>query len=67
MSDPQPTGAEQLLRGLAIGDDGTLRSVLDPFLRNIGSVQILWPPSRHQAPKVKAFVDFMAQHLLTDR
>lgn len=46
---------------------GTLRSVLDPYLRSIGAVQILWPPSRHQAPKVRAFVDFMAQHLLSDR
>jgi DNA-binding transcriptional LysR family regulator len=46
---------------------GTLQTVLDPYLRSIGSVQILWPPSRHQAPKVKAFVDFMARHLLTDR
>jgi DNA-binding transcriptional LysR family regulator len=48
-------------------ENGTLRSVLDPYLRSVGSVQILWPPSRQQAPKVKAFVDFMAQHLLTDR
>jgi DNA-binding transcriptional LysR family regulator len=46
---------------------GKLQSVLDPYLRNVGSVQILWPPSRHLAPKVKAFVDFMAQHLLTGR
>jgi DNA-binding transcriptional LysR family regulator len=48
-------------------DNGTLRSVLAPYLHSVGSVQILWPPSRQQAPKVKAFVDFMAQHLLTDR
>jgi len=48
-------------------ESGALRSVLDPYLRSVGAVQILWPPSRHQAPKVKAFVDFMARHLLTDR
>ena len=46
---------------------GTLRSVLDPYVGGTATVQILWPPSRHLAPKVKAFVDFMAQHLLTDR
>jgi DNA-binding transcriptional LysR family regulator len=47
--------------------DGTLRSVLDPYLRAIGTLQILWPPSRHKSPKVKAFVDFMAANLLADR
>ena len=44
--------------------DGTLRSTLDPYLRGTGSFQILWPPSRHQSPKVKVFVDFMARNLL---
>jgi DNA-binding transcriptional LysR family regulator len=47
--------------------DGTLRSVLDPYLRSTGALRILWPPSRHKSPKVKAFVGFMAANLLTDR
>jgi len=47
--------------------DSTLRSVLDPYLRAIGTLQILWPPSRQKSPKVKAFVDFMAANLLADR
>jgi DNA-binding transcriptional LysR family regulator len=44
--------------------DGTLRSVLDPFLRDTGHLQTLWPPNRHPSPKVKAFVAFMARNLL---
>jgi DNA-binding transcriptional LysR family regulator len=48
-------------------DEGRLRSVLDPHLRSIGTLQILWPPSRHKSPKVKAFVDFMAANLLSGR
>jgi DNA-binding transcriptional LysR family regulator len=46
--------------------DGRLQSVLDPYLRATGALQILWPASRHGSPKVKAFVDFMAKHLLAD-
>jgi DNA-binding transcriptional LysR family regulator len=46
---------------------GTLQPVLDPYLRSIGSLQILWPHNRHQLPKVKVFVDFMAKNLLAER
>jgi 4-carboxymuconolactone decarboxylase len=35
MSRPQPTGAEQLLRGLAAGDESALRSVLDVSRRQL--------------------------------
>lgn len=44
--------------------DGTLRSVLDGFLRHSGTLQVLWPPSRHGSPKIKAFVDVMARTML---
>ena len=44
--------------------DGTLRSVLDGFLRTSGTLQVLWPPSRHGSPKIKAFVDVMARTML---
>lgn len=47
--------------------DGTLRSVLDPFLPAIGSLQALWSASRHESPKVRAFVDFMARNLLAEK
>jgi DNA-binding transcriptional LysR family regulator len=46
---------------------GTLQPVLDPYLRSIGSLQILWPHNRQQLPKVKVFVDFMAKNLLAER
>jgi 4-carboxymuconolactone decarboxylase len=35
MSRPQPTGAEQLLRGLAAGDENALSSVLDVSRRQL--------------------------------
>ena len=44
--------------------EGTLRSVLDGFLRHSGTLQVLWPPSRHGSPKIKAFVDVMARTIL---
>jgi DNA-binding transcriptional LysR family regulator len=44
--------------------EGSLRTVLDPYLRDIGTLQVLWPASRHRSPKLKTFVDFMAQNLL---
>ncbi|KAA0075900.1 LysR family transcriptional regulator [Tardiphaga sp. P9-11] len=42
---------------------GMLVSVLDEYLRATGTLQIIWPSNRHPAPKVKAFVDFMAKNL----
>jgi DNA-binding transcriptional LysR family regulator len=47
--------------------DGTLRSVLDASLRSSGTLQILWPPSRHGSPKIKAFVDVMARTVLASQ
>jgi DNA-binding transcriptional LysR family regulator len=46
--------------------DGTLRSVLDPFLPSTGMLQILWPPSRHPAPRLTAFIEHMSRTLLAD-
>ena len=47
--------------------EGTLRSVLDASLRSSGTLQILWPPSRHGSPKIKAFVEVMARSVLGNR
>lgn len=47
--------------------DGTLRTVLDSHLRDTGTLQVLWPSSRHRSPKLKTFVDFMAQNLLAHK
>ena len=46
--------------------EGRLRTVLDPYLRATGILQLLWPPGRHLSPKVRVFIDYMAENLLPD-
>lgn len=43
--------------------EGTLVPVLENRLRRCGTYRILWPSSRHLAPKLRVFVDFMAANL----
>ncbi|MFM0092997.1 LysR family transcriptional regulator [Paraburkholderia sediminicola] len=43
--------------------DGSLVKVLDNYMAHSDEVRALWPSSRHLAPKVRVFVDFMAEHL----
>ncbi|WP_286075622.1 LysR substrate-binding domain-containing protein [Stenotrophomonas sp. 59] len=45
-------------------DRGVLVSVLDPWSTEQSIFWALWPSHRHQQPRVRAFVDFMAEHLL---
>ncbi|WP_084398367.1 LysR family transcriptional regulator [Henriciella aquimarina] len=47
--------------------DGTLVSILDDAVQRSGSFRILWPSSRHMSPKLRVFVDFMAQALFPGR
>lgn len=42
---------------------GTLVSVLEDAVQHGGTLRILWPSSRHVSPKLRAFVDFMADSL----
>ncbi|CAN5300259.1 LysR family transcriptional regulator [soil metagenome] len=44
--------------------DASLVPVLDPYLRSTSTLNIVWPESRQKSAKVKAFVAFMAEHLL---
>ena len=44
-------------------EQGLLSIVLDQNTRQVGAFQILWPSGRQRSPKVKALVDYMAQHL----
>jgi len=44
-------------------DTGTLVPVLDAYSHHAGTFRLSWPPSRHLAPKLQAFVDFMAERL----
>lgn len=46
---------------------GTLVSVLEDYMQEVGAFHILWPASRHPSPKVSAFVSFMAENLLRER
>ncbi|KQW91488.1 LysR family transcriptional regulator [Massilia sp. Root418] len=39
---------------------GTLRTVLDDYVDRTITFRLLWPSSRHPAPKLRAFIDFMA-------
>ncbi|MEQ4616499.1 MAG: LysR family transcriptional regulator [Corticimicrobacter sp.] len=69
--DPQVCFAEQ---GLGIAclpeiavfqqlQDGKLVTVLDEYNHESMVFHVLWPSSRHLSPKIRAFVDFIAEHL----
>ncbi|CAI9007289.1 LysR family transcriptional regulator [Burkholderia ambifaria] len=44
-------------------DDGTLRAVLAEHIVSRTPFYVLWPSGRHPTPKLRAFVDHMAEHL----
>ena len=69
--DPQICFAEQ---GLGIAcvpdiavrrqlDEGRLVTVLDEYNQDCTTFRILWPSSKHLSPKLRVFVDFIAQNL----
>lgn len=69
--DPQVCFAEQ---GLGIAclpeiavrqqlHDGKLVTVLDEYNHESMAFHVLWPSSRHLSPKIRAFVDFIAEKL----
>ncbi|MCM2394710.1 LysR family transcriptional regulator [Rhizobium sp. S95] len=43
--------------------DGRLVSILDEWVEEADQFNVLWPASRQITPKLRAFVDFMAEHL----
>jgi DNA-binding transcriptional LysR family regulator len=43
--------------------EGTLATVLDDHVDHEGTFRMLWPSSRHLSPKLRVFVDFLAQNL----
>jgi len=71
--EPQICLAEQGLGIACIPDiairrqlaDGTLVTVLNDCMPNITMLNVLWPSSRHLSPKLRVFVDFAAESLLT--
>jgi DNA-binding transcriptional LysR family regulator len=44
--------------------EGLLVTVLDDYTVRSGPLRVLWPSSRHLAPKLRVFVDFLAANLL---
>ncbi len=44
--------------------EGLLVAVLDDYTDRSGPLRVLWPSSRHLAPKLRAFVDFLAANLI---
>ncbi|WP_390348925.1 LysR family transcriptional regulator [Variovorax boronicumulans] len=47
--------------------DGALRTVLDDWANSCSTFQVLWPSNRQLSPRVRAFVDFMAQNLFPEQ
>jgi DNA-binding transcriptional LysR family regulator len=43
--------------------EGLLVTVLDDYTDRSGPLRVLWPSSRHLAPKLRVFVDFLAANL----
>lgn len=44
-------------------DEGTLVTILDDYNQDRTVFRILWPSSRHLSPKLRVFVDFIAENL----
>ncbi|WP_044592864.1 LysR family transcriptional regulator [Bradyrhizobium sp. LTSPM299] len=44
--------------------EGLLVTVLDDYTDRSGPLRVLWPSSRYLAPKLRAFVDFLAANLI---
>ncbi len=48
-------------------DSGRLVTVLDQYLEDSTTFRVLWPSSRYLSPKVRVFVDFVADNLLATK
>lgn len=44
-------------------EDGSLVTILDDHVRNLGTFRVLWPSSRQLSPKLRVFVDFLSENL----
>lgn len=46
---------------------GELVTVLDEHVEHQGTFRLLWPSSKYLAPKLRVFIDFMAESLFADK
>ncbi|MBD1554442.1 LysR family transcriptional regulator [Pseudomonas typographi] len=46
---------------------GELATVLDTYIEYQGTFRLLWPSSKHLAPRLRVFIDFMAEALFAER
>lgn len=46
-------------------EEGRLVPILDGFTAEAGVFRVLWPTNRYLSPKIRVFVDFMAENLFT--
>jgi DNA-binding transcriptional LysR family regulator len=44
-------------------EEGRLVSILDSHLDDVGTFRMMWPAGRQGLPRVRAFVDYMGEHL----
>src|ERR1700736_3208901 len=44
-------------------EEGSLIRILDEYVEYVGVFSAVWPSSQHYSPKLRAFVDYMAEHL----
>jgi len=43
--------------------EGRLHTILDKYVERSGTFRVLWPASRHPAPKLRVFVDFLSERV----
>jgi hypothetical protein len=46
---------------------GTLVTVLDEYTTDHSVFQLLWPSGRHITPKLRAFIDFVSEHVRLEK
>jgi DNA-binding transcriptional LysR family regulator len=47
-------------------EEGRLVVVLTDHVQNAGAFRVLWPSSRQLSPKLRVFVDFLAENVFVE-
>ena len=43
--------------------DGSLVTILDDYMDRTVTFWLLWPASRYASPKLRAFIDYVVEHM----